>query len=308
MQQVGRKKGCSGERRLIPQGAVQFHGMAAGFVDLQRQLAAVNNQVGGNVGGARRRGKQFGGFRSGAPRVAGQVHRDDVLPAGAALLPSVRLRVGTPLDFAAAPGRSLHAAAGLVDGLIDQRALGVGESAFLADENQVAHPRADLGYSRHFGIGGQQQGQLVLRRNGERVNGHRRGIAAPAGHRRAQQLGRRTAQPVLPGRRAGNLNRLPGGAVGRGGSQLPRGRKPPRPVVKGPDAQARRFVGGHRLHHAVADDDTLLPVGHQANVGVLRPPLPGGIQGGGNDGVHSHQACFWRASSFSASWMMAADA
>ena len=196
------------------------------------------------------------------------------------------LGIGTPLRFAVADSGGLHAAAGLVDGLADVRALGIGEGAFLPNENHVGHARADLRHGCHLGISGQQQGQLVLKRHGERVNGNGRGVTAPAGNRRAEEFSSGQASAVLSGRRTGNLHRLAGGFISAGVGQLSRGREPPCAVVERADAQTDGFIRGHRLHHAVAHDDALLTVGNHAHVSVLRSALPGSIEGSCEDGVH----------------------
>ena len=294
VQQVGSQERRAGEGRLVAQGAVQLHGVAAGFVDLQRQLAAADNQVGGDVGRAGVGGEQFGGLLGNAAGVVEQVHLGDVFPAGATLVASEGLRIRTALDFAVAYGGGLDAAAGFVDGLVDVRPLGVGESALLSNENQVAHAGADLGHGGHFRVGGQQQGQLVVQGHGERVDADGSGIAAPAGYGWAEELGRRQAGAVLPGRGAGDLHRLAGGLVGSDGGQFAGGGEPPRAIVKSADAQADRFVGGHGLHHAVADGDALLAVGHQSDVGVLRAALAGGGEGGCDDWVHSCIDCHYK--------------
>ena len=255
-------------------------------MDLQRQLAAVYDQVGLDADRTRISGEQFRRFFGDAASVPRQIHRHHVFPTGTSLLPAVGLGIGTSLGFSVAHRRCLNPCSGFVDGLLDQRPLGVGESAMFTNKHHVSHAGADLRDPSHLSVGGDQQGQLVIDGHTERIDVDGGGISPPTGYRSAQQFRGRPTGSIGAGRCPGDLHGLSRGIVRGCGGQLAGGRESPGAIVQSTNPQAHRFIGGNGFHDTVAHDDTLLPVGNQPDVGVFRAPLPCGIQCCGYERIH----------------------
>ena len=110
---VGREEARAGERGLGAEHAVELDGVAAGLVDLQRDLGAVEDD-GRDAGRAGLGAQQRCGFFGDALGVAGEVLALDELPALGALVAADAVRVGAVLHFALVDGGGLDAAAGLV--------------------------------------------------------------------------------------------------------------------------------------------------------------------------------------------------
>ncbi len=99
-QLFGREETHAREIRFHAQDAVELDGMADGFVDLQAELRAIEDDRALPFG-ALRGGMQRDGLFGDALRVADKVERFDQLVAREHVLPAEAIRIGALLNFVA---------------------------------------------------------------------------------------------------------------------------------------------------------------------------------------------------------------
>ena len=251
-------------------------------MNLEAHLRAADDERGGDVRRAAVGGEQGNGLAGDSLGVAGQVEVSYVLPTAATLLPAHGLGVGATLYLPVADGGGLDAAAGLVDCLLHVGTLTVGKGLALADKNEVACAGGDSFDASHALVDVQQQGQLLLGRDSERVNFYRRGVDAPAGDR-WPQLHLRPARRCrrlgdLHGQRSNLVHGFRRHGVGRS--------EPPGSVHHHTHAHPQRFVVTDDVHHPRAHRVAFLNRLHHPRVDIRRPPCRRGVQRAGNQTVH----------------------
>jgi len=121
VQLIERQKTCACEVGFLAKDAIEFDGMADGFVNLQTKLAATEDQCPGFLRALSCR-MQPDGFLSDSRRVSQQLHRFNEFIAAENVLPAETVRIRTLLN-AVFPERGGHdAAPGNDPALVDLRA------------------------------------------------------------------------------------------------------------------------------------------------------------------------------------------
>ena len=156
------------EIRFHAEDAVEFDGMADGFVNLQAELRAVENERLRALGRLRRR-MQRDGFFGDARRVAHQVERFDQFVARELMLPAETVRIGALLNFASGKRGGDDARAGLHLDLMDRRTDRRREELLDAAKRHGSFRERHALDARHFLVRGQQQIELAFEWNAERV-------------------------------------------------------------------------------------------------------------------------------------------
>ena len=143
--------------------------MADGFVDLQPELGAVEDQVElalrALIGGVQRHGL-FGDAR----RVLQQAQLVDQLVAFQLVLAAEGVRVRALLDFVVLVAEGREAGAGEVAGLVDDAAEGRDENLAAALEMHRAFGQGDGRIAAQLRVDGEQGGELPVDGDGERVD------------------------------------------------------------------------------------------------------------------------------------------
>ena len=237
---------------LAEQDAVELERVPDRLVDLERHLLAVQHDR-ARARGARRRAEQRDRLLGHARGVAGEVEGEDVLPArGGAQAAAVGGRIGAHLQVAAVGGVGDDARAGGHGLLRARRALGRRERLALA-------PRAAGGGRAHEALvagaqrclDGEQQLELVLQGDGERVDVVSRGPVPERRRDRRQGPVRRRRLRLGEGERA-RQRRLRAGA-----GDLARGGEAPAAADLHAHADPLRARAVDRIHAAVEDGDRL---------------------------------------------------
>jgi hypothetical protein len=162
-------------------------------------------------------------------------------------------------------------AAGLDPRLRDLRALAADEPLLLAHQVQLAGGDADAGYLPHRPVRLQQQLELALQRDRERIDLIGRG---PLGSHRLLR-GKLHRLPRQRGAGTGDAHRQLGRRVDVFRTRRTGGREAPRPT--GDDADADALLGrvGETLGSAVLGVDRLMPPHYRARVRITRARLRG---------------------------------
>ncbi len=129
---VGGKEAGTSIGGLAAQYAVQFNRVATTLVDLQRKLAATQDNS-RDTAGALRRGQKGDCFFGRLPGVAGQIQRNDEFPAGCPLVAAKGIRIAPLLHVVFVDGNHLQASAALDDLLLDESPFSAGKGFHLAD-------------------------------------------------------------------------------------------------------------------------------------------------------------------------------
>ena len=260
---VGGEEGGAGEAALGAEDAVELGGVAAGFVDLEGELAAFEDE-GGDFGGAGVGGDEGDGLFGDATGVSREVHGLDELPPEAGVVAAEGSGEGAALHFAAALGDGLDAAAGLDARLDDVGAFAGGEPLLLADEVELAGGDADAGDLAHDGIGFEQERELLVQGYGERVDPV---VRRPLPLDRVQRC-----EGDLLGREGGAGASDADGQVGGGVDVLRSGRggggESPGAVGDEADADAPVVGVAQAFGHAILGVDLLGSADDGAGVGV----------------------------------------
>ena len=163
-QLLEREEAHAREIRFHAQHAVEFDGMADGFVNLQAELRAFEND-GALAFGTLRGFVQRDGLFGDALRVADQIERFDQFVAGKLMLAAEAIGIGALLDFVAGETRGHDARAGLHLDLMNARAEGGGVPLLDAAELHGGFRQREALHAAHLAVGGEQQIQLALERN-----------------------------------------------------------------------------------------------------------------------------------------------
>ena len=246
--------------------------MAAALVDLQVELRRVEDDR-PPAGRQLRRREQLDGLVGHALGRAGEVHRADVLVAGA-LPGAAGVGVAPALVLVAVDGVRLDRRAAVGDHLLGEAAVARGERLPLALGAVRGVGEGDAGLRVHRRVGGEEVGDLRLERDRERVLDER-GLEAAAGGRPVVE-GDAVAQGGGAG--PGDPDGLGGDPVGLGGGQPVRRGEPPRAVDEDADAEALGLVAEHAGQAAGLDVDRLLAAADDADVGVRGAAGRGGVE------------------------------
>ena len=119
--------------------------------------------------GTLRRRVQRDGFFGDAQRVAHQIERFDQFVAGEHVLAAEAIRIRALLNFVSGKRRGHDSRAGLHFDLMNGEPMRRGEQLLDAAKAHGSFRQRDALDARHFAVGGQQQIQLALERNLERV-------------------------------------------------------------------------------------------------------------------------------------------
>ena len=163
-----REEAHAGEIGFHAQHAIEFDGMADGFVNLQAELRAFEDDVALALR-ALRGLVQRHGFFGDALRVADQVERFDQFVAGELVLAAEAIGIGALLNFVAGEAGGHDARAGLHLDLMDARAERGGVPLLDAAELHGGFGEGDALDAAHLCVGGEQQIELALERNLERI-------------------------------------------------------------------------------------------------------------------------------------------
>ncbi len=263
-----------------PQHAVQLDRMAAGLVDLEGHLVAGEDDGGAEVLGARLRREERHRLLRDPRGVADQVLLHHELPAAGVLVAAAGVRVGAALHLAVPHRLGLDAAPGLVEGLLDVRALARAEQLPLAPDLGRGAGGPEALDRPHGRLGAEQQVDALAEGHRERVDLDRRPVAPPLrGHRGQPDVGL-----LDEGGGPGEGHGLGGDAVRLGGAQDLRGGEPPGAVGDRAHAEARRVRPGDRVEVAVPDQEVLGLALDEPRVGVARPADRRRVEGAGEPG------------------------
>ncbi len=214
--------------------------------------------------GTLRGGMQRDALFGDAPGVADQVERFDQLVALQHVLAAEAIRIGALLDFGARETGGHDSRAGLHLDLMNRRAGAGGEQLLDAAEGHRAFGDGDALHAAHFLVRGEQQIDLLLDGNAERILEKR---ILPGVH--VGFFGRE--RDIFALRERGGL----GDRDGFGGAGLhafarqPVGRgKSPRAAGDHANADAERFGFGERADFAVLGRNVAMANVHHAHVGV----------------------------------------
>ena len=248
---------------LAAQHAIELDGVADGFVNLQAQLRAVEDQVefalGALVGLMQRHGL-FGDAR-GVLQQAQLVHQ---FVAFQLELAAEGIGEGALLKIAVlvAGGRETRAreAARLIDYAAESR----DEDLAALLELHGSFGQVDARVAAQFGVDGEQGGEAAVHRHRERVDLHGR-----VPHRLVLFF-RRQRDFVGARRGAGprDLQRQCGGALDTVRGEIVRGGEAPAAIGQHADSKALRFAAGNVPHLAVLDGEIAVARIHCAHVGI----------------------------------------
>ena len=152
----------------MPEHAVELDGMADGFVNLQAELRAIENDRALAFGALRGR-MQRDGFFADARRVADQIERFDQFVAAQHVLPAEAIRIRTLLNFASGERRGDDSRAGLHLHLMNRRADARNEKLLDAAKRHRAFGERHALHFAHFLVRREQQIDLALDGNAERI-------------------------------------------------------------------------------------------------------------------------------------------
>ena len=165
---IERQEAHAREIRFHAEDAIEFDGMADGFVNLQAELRAVQNDRARAFRALRGR-MQRDGFFGDALRVAGQIERFDQFVAREHVLAAKAIRIGALLNFAARETGGDDSRARLHFHLMNRGADARSEKLLDAAERHRAFGQRYALHFAHFLVGGQQQIDLALDGNAERI-------------------------------------------------------------------------------------------------------------------------------------------
>ncbi len=165
---IERQKTCAGEIGFLAENAIEFDRMADGFVNLQAELASAKDERSGFLG-ALRGGMKRDGFFGNARRVLQKFERLDKFVAFERMLAAETVRVGALLNFVALEGSGGDAAASDHFSLMNAGADAGGKPGIDFAKLHAGFGECDTFDAAHFGIGCEQQSELVFQRNFERV-------------------------------------------------------------------------------------------------------------------------------------------
>ncbi len=233
--------------------------MSDGLVDREPEVARVEDEVvAPHLHRLRRqllhgdRRPPLGVVRHAEPR--------DVLPSG----PARRELLGVALEVAVADRRGREARAHAIERLRRERPVGGGQRLLLAQELEARVDEADALHLECRFVGAEEERDLVLDRDLERVDLDRR--LPLADHR----LHRRELHGAPAGdlRRARDARRLARGELHGVARELARGGEAPRAIDERPHADAVRLGVAHVGDLPLAREDRLTTVASDAGVGV----------------------------------------
>jgi hypothetical protein len=164
-------------------------------------------------------------------------------------------------------GRDVHARERAVDRLLGERALRRCERLLLTQEEHEGIDEASTLHAERGLVRAQQQVDLLLDRDVERVHLDRRTPRRVRVRFGGRQLDRPQLDPPVRPRLGRGRPRDPDHLVGR---HLPAGREAPRPVDQGADAEAIRFGVRKAGDLPLPRSDRLVPVPADPDVRVLR--------------------------------------
>src|SRR5438105_11870701 len=181
--------------------------MAAGLVNLERDLAGVEDQ---RLDATRALGRGEQGDRLFADPlpVPVELQRRDVLVAARSLVPAEGIRIGPVLNLLRRGRRRLDPGTALEELLLGEGAVRRCKDFLLPDELHRAFADGHALHGSHRLIGAQQEFDLLAQRHAERIALDRRSIATPRGNGRPQINRHRAgagAGPGDPTRAADNL-------------------------------------------------------------------------------------------------------
>ena len=170
---VEREKAHAGVVGFAAQHAIELDGVADGFVDLQTELRAIQNQVrlafGTLIGGVQRH-RLFSHPR----RVLEQAQFFHQLVPLQLVLPAERIGIGAPLDLAILVAEGRKTGARQAAGLIDETPQGGCEDLPPPLEVHRSFRQADPRLAAQFRVHRQQNPQVAVHGNGERIDLERR--------------------------------------------------------------------------------------------------------------------------------------
>jgi len=247
---IGRDEARPRVRRLHAEYPVEFGRMADGFVDLERELAALEDDSASAFGQGRRPQKRCR-LASDARRMGGEVHAAHKFESRRLEVPPERMRPRTHLRIAVADGRRHYAAAALDYPLLDVRAFGGCEDGPSLEPLVSRTPHLDGGFAGHGPVGREKYPDFLLQRHLERILLERRRVIGDErfGWGEFEVFGAGGAAG------AGDLDRFAAGLadgalVERGG-----GGEAPGPLVDDTHADAARGAGSDPVRRAVSDFD-----------------------------------------------------